>query len=139
MLAELHGRLGDHPTCLRLIEGAHREMQQTEQHLWHSDLCRIEGELRHHAGAPDVQVEACFVEAIEWARRQEAKSFELRATTSLARLWRDQRRYGDARKLLAPICAWFTEGFDMPDLVEALELLTQLDHTSSTVNLAASM
>ena len=90
ILAELRARLGDHAMSLRLIEDAQVQMEQTECCFWHAELCRIEGEVRHQAGAPDVEVAACFVEAIKWARKQQAKSFELRAATSLARLWRDQ-------------------------------------------------
>lgn len=67
-----------------------------------------------------------FQRSLAIARRQEAKSFELRAATSLALLWRDQGRQDEARELLAPIFGWFTEGFDMPDLIEAKALLEEL-------------
>jgi predicted ATPase len=126
ILAELRARLGDHATSLRLIEEARVQMEQTEYHFWHAELCRIEGEVRHQAGAPDFEVEACFIEAIKWASKQQAKSFELRAAISLARLWRDQGRLQDARELLRPIYAWFTEGFDTVDLKEAGALLEEL-------------
>jgi len=65
-------------------------------------------------------------EPIEQARQQNAKSLELRATISLARLWRDQNKRTEARDLLAPVYGWFTEGFDTPDLREAKALLIQL-------------
>jgi predicted ATPase len=65
-------------------------------------------------------------EAIEQARQQNAKSLELRATASLARLWRDQNKRIEARDLLAPLYGWFTEGFDTPDLREAKALLIEL-------------
>ena len=126
VLAELHARLGDHSTSLRLIEGAHRQMDQTEHHVWHAELHRLEGEVSHQAGAAAADVEACFVEAIKWARKQQAKSFELRAATSLARLWCNQGRRHDARDLLIPIYEWFTEGFDTPDLKDARMLLDEL-------------
>ena len=70
--------------------------------------------------------ESHFQRSLAIARRQEAKSFELRAATSLALLWRDQGRQDEARELLAPIFGWFTEGFDMPDLIEAKALLEEL-------------
>ena len=126
ILAELRARLGDHATSLHLIEDAQGQMEQTEYHFWHAELCRVEGEVRHQARAPDVEVEACFVEAIKWARKQQAKSFELRAAMSLARLRRDQGRHQDARDLLMPIYEWFTEGFDTVDLKEARALLEEL-------------
>jgi predicted ATPase len=126
ILAEMHARLGEHSTSLRLIEDAHSQMQQTENHFWHAELCRIEGEVRHQAGAPDVEVEACFARAIEWSSRQQAKSFELSAAMSLARLWRDQGRHRDAFDLVEPIYEWFTEGFDTADLKETKVLLDEL-------------
>ena len=70
--------------------------------------------------------EASFRDAIALAQRQGARLFELRASTSLARLWRDQGRRKEARALLAPIYGWFTEGFDAPDLKEAKALLDEL-------------
>ena len=70
--------------------------------------------------------EACFRRAIEIARAQQAKSWELRAATSLARLLRDQSRQAEARDLLAPVYGWFTEGFDTLDLKEANALLAEL-------------
>jgi predicted ATPase len=70
--------------------------------------------------------EASFTDAIAVARRQAARLFELRATTSLARLWRDQDKCAEARDLLAPVYGWFTEGFDTLDLREAKALLDEL-------------
>ena len=72
------------------------------------------------------KAEAYFDRALEVARQQQAKSWELRASTSMARLWRDQGKPEEARELLAPIFGWFTEGFDMPDLMEAKALLEEL-------------
>src|SRR5262249_12611039 len=80
--------------------------------------------------APDTQAEAeaeaCFRKALEVARRQEAKSLELRAATSLARLWQQQGKKDEARQMLAEIYSWFTEGFDTKDLQEAKALLEKL-------------
>jgi predicted ATPase len=77
--------------------------------------------------APDaIQAEACFQQALAIARRQHAKSWELRAATSLSRLWQQQGKRAAARELLAPIYGWFTEGFDTADLQEAKVLLAEL-------------
>ncbi len=72
------------------------------------------------------RAEACYRRAIEVARRQEAMSWELRAATSLARLWRDQGKRQEAHNLLAPVYDWFTEGFDTPDLKEAKAVLDEV-------------
>ncbi len=72
------------------------------------------------------KAEACFERALAVARKQQAKSWELRAAMSMARIWRDQGRRQQARDLLAPLYAWFTEGFDTRDLKEAKVLLDEL-------------
>jgi predicted ATPase len=73
-----------------------------------------------------VEAEACFHKAIEIARKQQAKSLELRAVMSLARLWQSQGKQAEARQMLAEIYGWFTEGFDTKDLQEAQALLDEL-------------
>jgi predicted ATPase len=78
------------------------------------------------ASAAEAEAEECFHTAIEVARRQEAKSLELRAAMSLARLWQHQGKRAEAHDLLAPIYGWFTEGFDTADLQEAKTLLETL-------------
>jgi predicted ATPase len=70
--------------------------------------------------------EKCFVKAVDVARRQKAKSLELRATISLCRLWREQHKEKEARQMLKKIYGWFTEGFDTPDLKDAKHLLNEL-------------
>jgi predicted ATPase len=76
---------------------------------------------------PDAQqAEACFQQALAVAHRQQAKAWELRAATSLSRLWQQQGKKDEARELLAPIYSWFTEGFDTADLQEAKALLEEL-------------
>ena len=80
--------------------------------------------------AAAAQADACFRRALAVARRQGAKSHELRGGTSLARLWREQGRLREALGLLAPMYAWFTEGFDTPDLQEARCLLDDLSAES---------
>jgi predicted ATPase len=126
LLAELQARLGDLAEALRMIERARAQVQRTAEGLWEADVHRAEGELRNLAGAPGPDVEACFFAALAVARRQQARSFELRAAAGLARLWRDQGRQAEARDLLAPVYGWFTEGFDTPDLCDARALLHRL-------------
>ena len=87
-------------------------------------MSRLAGVLLLQLPRPEVpQAEACFLQALEIARRQEAKALELRAAMSLSRLWQEQGKREAARNLLAPIYAWFTEGFDTLDLQEAKTLL----------------
>ena len=92
------------------------------------ELHRLQGELMLAAGgARDlVGAESCFRRAIELARSEAARSWELRAATSLARMWAEQGERRKARDLLAPVYAWFTEGFDTADLKDAKALLDQL-------------
>ena len=90
-------------------------------------MYRLKGELLLQQAVPDApQAEACFQQALAVARRQQAKSWELRAAMSLSRLWQQQGKRTEARELLAPIYRWFTEGFDTPDLQEARALLEEL-------------
>jgi predicted ATPase len=90
-----------------------------------AELHRLRGRLLAARGQHD-EGEACFLRAIEVSRGQRAKTLELRAATSLARLWSDRGRNVEARDLLTPIYAWFTEGFETPDLREAKILLDSL-------------
>jgi len=104
------------------------EMGDAESYgVYGSEVHRVEGELRRLA-APGALAEAerCFERALDLARRRELRSLELRAATSLARLWRDAGRAEDARSLLAPVHGWFTEGFDTHDLRAAGTLLDEL-------------
>ncbi|MGH8457705.1 MAG: hypothetical protein ACRESV_00025, partial [Nevskiales bacterium] len=93
---------------------------------WMADLHRVEGEVLLREAAPAQRAEACFRKALDVARSQQAKSLELRAATSLARLWQKQNRILEARDLLKPVYDWFTEGFDTPDLKDAKALLDGL-------------
>jgi predicted ATPase len=95
---------------------------------WEAELYRLRGELLlQHTGTQPEEVEACFQQALTVARRQQAKSLELRAAMSLARLWQRQDKQVEAHKLLAPVYGWFTEGFDTADLQEAKALLEELE------------
>ena len=88
----------------------------------------LRGELLHMQGSTEADVEACFRQAIEVARRQQAKSLELRATVSLCRLTARQGREEESRQMLADVYGWFTEGFDTPDLIDAKILLQELSN-----------
>jgi predicted ATPase len=97
---------------------------ETEERWWAAEVSRLQGELLLCFPRPDLPLAtACFHQALDVARRQEAKSLELRAATSLARLWQQQGQRAEAYALLAPIYGWFTEGFDTADLQEAKVLL----------------
>jgi len=92
-----------------------------------TEAYRLQGEFLLQQATPDAaQAEACFQQALAVARRQQAKSWELRAAMSLCRLWQQQGKRTEAYELLAPIYGWFTEGFDTPDLQEAKVLLKAL-------------
>ena len=91
------------------------------------EFLRLRGELRRNGPVGDrAAAEQSFLEALVVAQGQQAKSLELRAATSLARLWHDQGKRDEARELLAPVYGWFTEGFDTLDLKQAKALLDEL-------------
>jgi predicted ATPase len=98
------------------------------QPVFEAELQRVKGEVLLAAGGPSCESEAevCFRRALDLARPQQARSYELRAATSLARLWLRQDKKDQACDLLAPVYAWFTEGFDTQDLKEAKALLEEL-------------
>jgi predicted ATPase len=126
LLAEMHGSIGRAEEGLSVLTEALSLAERHEEHWWDGELHRLKGELLVHA--PDQrEAEACFHHALDVARRQEAKSLELRAAMSLARLSRRLGRPGAARGLLAEIYGWFTEGFQTPDLRAAGELLENLN------------
>jgi predicted ATPase len=94
---------------------------------WEAGIYRLKGELLlQHAGAQPGEAEACVQQALEVARRQQAKSLELRAAMSLSRLWQRQGQPAAAYTVLAPVYSWFTEGFETADLQEAKALLEEL-------------
>jgi len=103
------------------------KLGQSEMQWWEAELHRLRGELLlQHVGAQLGEAVACFLQALTVARRQKAKSLELRAATSLAQLWQSQDKRQDAYDLLAPVYHWFIEGFDTADLQEAKALLDEL-------------
>jgi predicted ATPase len=126
LLAEIHAAVGNIQSALVLCGDAQKRIQQTGQHLWLAELHRIDGEIRRVAGHPLSNVEDCFTKALDVSRRQGARMFELRAATALARLWRDHGQEMAASDLLAPVYAWFTEGFDTLDVKSANALLAEL-------------
>ena|SRR5436305_516772 len=100
----------------------------TDERWWEGEPYRLPGELRLRQRVPDApEAESGFRQALDLARRQEAKSLERRAAMSLSRLWQQQGKCTEARELLAPIYGWFTEGFDMTDLQDAQVLLEELE------------
>ena len=102
-------------------------VERTDERWYAAELHRLKGELLLHLDTPDApQAEACFHQALTMARRQQARSWELRTAMSLSRLWQRQGKRAAAREILEPIYAWFTEGFDTADLQEARVLLEEL-------------
>ena len=112
---------------LSLVQEPLGLVEQTEERYYEAELLRLQGELLLQRSPHELSDgEAWFAKALDVARRQEAKSLELRAATSLARLWQWQGKAAEACDLLAPVYDWFTEGFDTADLRNAKELLNDL-------------
>ena len=127
VLAEVSEHLGYAGDGLQALAEAHALIEQHEERWWEAEVARLRGVLLlRQEGAQQEEAEACFQQALDVARRQEAKSLELRAAVSLARLWQQQGKRHEARELLALVYAWFTEGFDTADLQEAKALLGEL-------------
>jgi class 3 adenylate cyclase/predicted ATPase len=124
-LAVSNAELGEFDEARRCLDEAMSTVERTREKWCEADVNRIAGEVALKSSEPK-QAQAYFERALELARKQQAKSWELRAATSLARLWRDQGRRAQARDLLAPVYGWFTEGFDTRDLREAKALLDTL-------------
>jgi predicted ATPase len=127
LIASALGSKGQFDQALRTIDESLQIIERTGQRNCQAEVHRLKGELllAHHP-ADGAQAEKSFRTAIEIARKQHAKSWELRATTSLARLLSKQRKHDKARTMLAEIYGWFTEGFDTADLKDAKALLEKL-------------
>jgi class 3 adenylate cyclase/predicted ATPase/DNA-binding winged helix-turn-helix (wHTH) protein len=123
-LAEAYGNCGRAKAGLEVVAEAMALVHKNQEHYYEAELHRLRGELVLRAGLDVEQAEASFHHALEVARRQQAKSWELRAGMSLSRLWQKQGKQDAARQLLAAIYGWFTEGFATSDLQEAQDLLT---------------
>jgi predicted ATPase len=128
-LAEVEAEAGEIEAALTTIDGVIAETKRTGQQWFDAESYRIRGEILWKRDlATPAPAEQAFLTAITIAKQQKARSFELRAALSLARLWRDQGKRENARELLAQVYGWFTEGFDTLDLQEAKALLDEL-HT----------
>jgi predicted ATPase len=126
-LARAHADLGQFGDAWRCIGEAMTAVETTKETLFEVDIHRRAGEIALLSPEPDAaKAEAYFERALAIARAQQAKSWELRAAMSMARLWRAQGKRHEARDLLAPVYGWFTEGFDTLDLKEAKALLDEL-------------
>ena len=127
LLAEVSVHLGRTEEGLQALAEAHTMVEQYEDRWWEAEIYRLRGVLLlQQPGTPQAEAEAWLQRALDVARHQQAKSLELRATMSLARLWQQQGKRAEAYELLAPIYGWFTEGFDTADLQEAKALLEEL-------------
>jgi predicted ATPase len=144
LLAEAYGKVRQAEEGLNALAETLELVNKTGERCDEAELYRIKGELtlqkfqvsgskfqvqespRSEVRGPESEAEECFVKAIEIARKQQAKSWELRAVMSLSRLWQQQGKKKQARQMLAKIYGWFTEGFDTADLQEAKALLDEL-------------
>jgi predicted ATPase len=146
LLAELYGKEGQAEEGVSILAEACQVSSKKEAYWCEAELYRLKGELtlqkeftarrltfngensQFAFPNPQLEAETCFLTAIDIAQKQQAKSWELRASTSLARLWQQQGKRAEAHKLLSDIYNWFTEGFDTKDLQEAKALLEELSH-----------
>jgi predicted ATPase len=126
LLAEAHRKAGMVSEGLAVVDKALELLQATGCRMDEPEVHRLKGELLLMQGEAEPDAEKCFQHAIEVAQQQQARSWELRATTSLCRLWQKQGKQEQARQVLTEIYDWFTEGFDTPDLQEARALLEEL-------------
>jgi predicted ATPase len=126
LLAQVYGKAGRAGKALASIDEALSEARSHNERWWDAELHRLRGELLLLQGADASDAEAALLRAIDIARSQQARSLELRATVSLARLWSTQGRAADGRSRLGDVYNWFTEGFETPDLRAARLLLAHL-------------
>jgi predicted ATPase len=135
LIAEACHRTGAVHQGLALLDEAEAAVELTHECCWEAEIYRLRGQLLLAASEPAGpeaarSAEACYRRALEVARRQGARSLELRAAVSLSRLWQAADRHGEARELLAPIYERFTEGLDLPELREAAALLAELSRSA---------
>ena len=123
-LAAAYAELGQLDDALRCVGEAMSAVETTGERWCEAEVYRVTGEIA--LMADELKAETHFDRALAVARQQQAKSWELRGSMSLARLWRDQGKVSEARELLVPVYGWFTEGFDTSDLKEAKALLNEL-------------
>jgi predicted ATPase len=126
-LARAHADLGQFDASRRAVAEAMAALEASGERWWEPELHRVAGEIALMLPSPDIaKAEGDFSRALLLAQKQQAKSWELRAAMSMARLWHDQGKRNEARDLLAPVYGWFTEGFGTRDLKEAKALLDEL-------------
>ena len=138
LLADALGQTGQTEAGLNVVAEALTMVNTTGERIYEAELYRLKGELllaktgsrpkAEGSREKTAEAEECFQQAIKIARKQQAKSLELRATMSLARLWQQRRKKEKARKMLAEVYSWFTEGFDTKDLQDAKALLASLSN-----------
>jgi predicted ATPase len=126
LLARAYAKVGRLNEGLKALEHALKIAAQNNEHWWDAELHRLRGELMLLQGESVEVVEQVFRRSIEIAGTQGAKSLELRAATSLARLWLVNSRFVEVKQLFIPLYEWFSEGFDTPDLQTARVLIAQL-------------
>ena len=141
LLAGAYGKVGQAQEGLSVLTAALARVDKTMEREHEAELYRLRGELtlaqssdrRLGSSVPSTttastqaEAEECFLKAIEISRKQQAKSLELRAVTSLARLWQSQGKRNEAHQMLSEVYNWFTEGFDTKDLQEAKTLIEEL-------------
>jgi TOMM system kinase/cyclase fusion protein len=130
LLAEAHGIMGQPEAELTVLTEALTHVDTTGERWYESELYRLKGELLLQQSSDyHAEAERCFQHALDIARNQQAKSLELRATTSLARLWQQQGKRAEAHQVLGDVYNWFTEGFDTADLIDAKVLLDELERS----------
>ena len=125
LLAEAYAQLEQAEEGLAVVSEALETVATTGERFYEAELHRLQGELSLQLPTPLAEAEACLQQALAVARRQQAKSLELRAAMSLSRLWQQQGKRAEAHQLLAEVYGWFTEGFDTADLQEAKALLAE--------------
>jgi predicted ATPase len=126
-LARAYAELDQFDDAWRCVGEAMTAVETVKERWCEAEIHRVAGEITLMSPEPDAaKAEAYFERALAVARKQQAKSWELRGAMSMARLWRDQGKRQQARNLLAPVYGWFTEGFDTLDLKEAKTLLDEL-------------
>lgn len=126
LLGEACGATGQIAEGLSLLAEALAFAEQSGERFFEAEIYRLRGELLLKSEAPQTEVEECWRQAIAVAQKQGAKSLELRAAMSLARLWQKQDKREEAQQMLAEVYGWFTEGFDTADLQDAKALLDEL-------------
>ena len=127
LLAEGYGNLKQVEAGLDALKEGLEVIERTGERWWEAELHCLKGQLLlQQSSTNQSEAESCFLQALDIARHQEAKSLELRAATSLARLWQSQGKRDEARQLLEPVYSWFREGFDTADLIDAKVLLDEL-------------